>query len=145
MIYYNITNKRIVNPSQEDKEMSVNNNNSGYTEDTDIGNIHISEEVVAVIAGIAATEVEEVDSLVGNITNSIVSRMGINNLSKGIKVRMSENTVSISLTINIIYGCHIPEICKNVQEKVIQAIETMTNLSVAEVNVYINDIVIDKK
>lgn len=144
MIYYN-TVIRIMNPLQEDKEMSEANINSGYTEDTDIGNIHISEEVVAVIAGIAATEVEEVDSLVGNITNEIVSRMGINNLSKGIRVKMAENTVSIAVTINIIYGCRIPEICRNVQEKVVQAIETMTNLSVAEVNVYVNNIVIDKK
>lgn len=124
--------------------MSELNNNSVYTEDTEIGHIHISEEVVAVIAGIAATEVEEVNSLVGNITNEIVSRMGINSLSKGIRVRMTEDTVSITVTINITYGCNIPDICKNVQERVAQAIETMTNLSVAEVNVYVNDIIINK-
>ena len=112
--------------------MSEANFNSVYTEDTDIGNIHISDEVVAVIAGIAATEVEGVDSLVGNITNEIVSRMGIINLSKGIRVKMADNTVSISVTINIVFGYLIPDISRNVQEKVIQAIETMTNLSVAE-------------
>lgn len=144
MIYYNTVIK-IMNPLQEDKEMSEANFNSGYTEDTDIGNIHISDEVVAVIAGIAATEVEGVDSLVGNITNEIVSRMGINNLSKGIRVRMADNTVSIAVTINIVFGYMIPETCRNVQEKVIQAIETMTNLSVAEVNVCVNDIIIEKK
>lgn len=144
MIYYNTVIK-IMNPLQEDKEMSEANFNSGYTEDTDIGNIHISDEVVAVIAGIAATEVEGVDSLVGNITNEIVSRMGINNLSKGIRVRMADNTVSIAVTINIVFGYMIPEICRNVQEKVIQTIETMTNLSVAEVNVCVNDIIIEKK
>lgn len=125
--------------------MLEQNINSGYTEDRDIGNIHISEEVVAVIAGIAATEVEGVDSLVGNITNEIVSRMGINNLSKGIKVIMTDKTVSVSVTLNIVYGYHIIEICENVQEKVVQAIETMTNLSVAEVDVRVNDLVFNKK
>lgn len=144
MIYYN-TVIEIMNPLQEDKEMSEANFNSVYTEDTDIGNIHISDEVVAVIAGIAATEVEGVDSLVGNITNEIVSRMGIINLSKGIRVKMADNTVSISVTINIVFGYLIPDISRNVQEKVIQAIETMTNLSVAEVNVCVNDIIIEKK
>lgn len=124
--------------------MLEQNTNSGYTEDRDIGNIHISEEVVAVIAGIAATEVEGVDSLVGNITNEIVSRMGINNLSKGIKVIMTDKTVSVSVTLNIVYGCHIIEICENVQERVVQAIETMTNLSVAEVDVRVNDLVFNK-
>ena len=144
MIYYN-TVIEIMNPLQEDKEMSEANFNSVYTEDTDIGNIHISDEVVAVIAGIAATEGEGVDSLVGNITNEIVSRMGIINLSKGIRVKMADNTVSISVTINIVFGYLIPDISRNVQEKVIQAIETMTNLSVAEVNVCVNDIIIEKK
>ena len=144
MIYYN-TVIEIMNPLQEDKEMSEANFNSVYTEDTDIGNIHISDEVVAVIAGIAATEVEGVESLVGNITNEIVSRMGIINLSKGIRVKMADNTVSISVTINIVFGYLIPDISRNVQEKVIQAIETMTNLSVAEVNVCVNDIIIEKK
>ena len=124
--------------------MLEQNTNSGYTEDRDIGNIHISEEVVAVIAGIAAIEVEGVDSLVGNITNEIVSRMGINNLSKGIKVIMTDKTVSVSVTLNIVYGCHIIEICENVQERVVQAIETMTNLSVAEVDVRVNDLVFNK-
>lgn len=124
--------------------MLEQNTNSGYTEDRDIGNIHISEEVVAVIAGIAATEVEGVDSLVGNITNEIVSRMGINNLSKGIKVIMTDKTVSVSVTLNIVYGCHIIEICENVQKRVVQAIETMTNLSVAEVDVRVNDLVFNK-
>ena len=124
--------------------MLEQNTNSGYTEDRDIGNIHISEEVVAVIAGIAAIEVEGVDSLVGNITNEIVSRMGINNLSKGIKVIMTDKTVSVSVTLNIVYGCHIIEICENVQKRVVQAIETMTNLSVAEVDVRVNDLVFNK-
>ena len=59
-----------------------------HIQNTDIGNIHISEEVIAVIAGIAATEGPEVYSLVGYITNEIVSKMGIKSLSTGLTVRL---------------------------------------------------------
>ena len=107
-----------------------------YASDNNIGNIQISEEAVSVIAGIAATEVEEVVSF--------VSKMGITRLSKGIKVRMEEDTVSVTVTVNLLYGCVMLDVCRTIQEKVAQAIETMTNLSVAEVNVYVNDIIIKK-
>lgn len=63
----------------------ANNRKSSYADEENIGKIQISEQVVAVIAGIAATEVEGVYSLVGNITNEIISKMGIKNLSKGVK------------------------------------------------------------
>lgn len=117
--------------------------NTTYLKDNEIGNIHISEEVVSVIAGIAATEAEEVVSLVGNITNNIVSKMGIKNLSKGIRLKVIDKSVYISVTVNLRYGCNIPAACKNVQERVYQAIENMTSLTVAEVNVYVNDITLD--
>ena len=90
-----------------------------HIQNTDIGNIHISEEVIAVIAGIAATEGPEVYSLVGNITNEIVSKMGIKSLSKGIRVEMAEDTVTISVTVNLVYGYNIPKTCKAIQERII--------------------------
>ena len=111
-----------------------------HIQNTDIGNIHISEEVIAVIAGIAATEGPEVYSLVGNITNEIVSKMGIKSLSKGIKVEMAEDTVTISVTVNLVYGYNIPKTCQAIQERIIQSVESMTGMSVAEVNVNVNDI-----
>lgn len=116
-----------------------------HIQNTDIGNIHISEEVIAVIAGIAATEGPEVYSLVGNITNEIVSKMGIKSLSKGIKVDMAEDTVTISVTVNLVYGYNIPETCKAIQERIIQSVESMTGMSVAEVNVNVNDITTEDK
>lgn len=116
-----------------------------HIQNTDIGNIHISEEVIAVIAGIAATEGTEVYSLVGNITNEIVSKMGIKSLSKGIKVDMAEDTVTISVTVNLVYGYNIPKTCQAIQERIIQSVESMTGMSVAEVNVNVNDITTEDK
>lgn len=116
-----------------------------HIQNTDIGNIHISEEVIAVIAGIAATEGSEVYSLVGNITNEIVSKMGIKSLSKGIKVDMAEDTVTISVTVNLVYGYNIPKTCQAIQERIIQSVESMTGMSVAEVNVNVNDITTEDK
>lgn len=116
-----------------------------HIQNTDIGNIHISEEVIAVIAGIAATEGPEVYSLVGNITNEIVSKMGIKSLSKGIKVDMAEDTVTISVTVNLVYGYNIPKTCQAIQERIIQSVESMTGMFVAEVNVNVNDITTEDK
>ena len=115
-----------------------------YDCDENIGRIRISEQVVAVIAGIAATEVEGVESLVGNITNEIVAKMGIKNLSRGIRLKMVDDTVFIQITVNIMYGYSIPDISRNIQEKVSQAIENMTGLSVAEVNVIVSDVTVSK-
>lgn len=117
---------------------------SSYTAEDSVGRIQISDQVVAVIAGIAATEVDGVASLVGNITNEIVSKMGIRNLSKGVKVEMAETTVMACVTLNLMYGFNIPEVCKKVQEKVSSSIETMTGLSVAQVDVCVADLTVNK-
>ena len=102
-----------------------------------LGEVHVADEVVAIIAGLAATEVEGVASMAGNITNELVSKLGMKNLSKGVKVEVAEKTVSVEVALNISYGYSIPEVSEKVQEKVNSAIETMTGLSVAIVNVRI--------
>ena len=102
-----------------------------------LGEVHVADEVVAIIAGLAATEVEGVASMAGNITNELVSKLGMKNLSKGVKVEVAEKTVSVEVALNISYGYSIPEVYEKVQEKVKSAIETMTGLSVAIVNVRI--------
>ena len=102
-----------------------------------LGEVHVADEVVAIIAGLAATEVEGVASMAGNITNELVSKLGMKNLSKGVKVEVAEKTVSVEVALNISYGYYIPEVSEKVQEKVKSAIETMTGLSVAIVNVRI--------
>ena len=102
-----------------------------------LGEVHVADEVVAIIAGLAATDVEGVASMAGNITNELVSKLGMKNLSKGVKVEVAEKTVSVEVALNISYGYSIPEVSEKVQEKVKSAIETMTGLSVAIVNVRI--------
>ena len=102
-----------------------------------LGEVKIADEVVAIIAGLAATEVDGVSSMAGNITNEIVSRLGMKNLSKGILVEVLDDEVKVDVAINIDYGYSIPDVSSKVQEKVKSTIENMTGLTVAVVNVRI--------
>jgi uncharacterized alkaline shock family protein YloU len=102
-----------------------------------IGEVQIADEVVAIIAGLAATEVSGVDSMAGNITNELVGKLGMKNLSKGVKVDVTEEHVSVDLSLNMKYGYNIPEVSEKVQEKVKSAIENMTGLTVLDVNIKI--------
>ena len=116
-------------------------------DDEGIGTVQIADEVVAIIAGLAATEVDGVASMAGNITNELVSKLGMKNLSKGVKISVGADHVSkvdvldgvvcVDLALNLKYGYEIPATCKNVQEKVKTAIENMTGLEVSDVNVAI--------
>ena len=90
-----------------------------------VGDVRVADEVVAIIAGLATTEVEGVSSMAGNITNEIVSKLGMKNLSKGILVEVMENEVKVDVAINISYGYSIPEVSSKVQDKVKTAIENM--------------------
>ena len=100
-----------------------------------IGEVQIADEVVAIIAGLAATEVKGVASMYGNITNELVAKLGMKNLSKGVKIEVSDGKVSVDLAINMEYGYNIPEVTGAVQDRVKNAIETMTGLSVEDVNI----------
>ena len=119
------------------KDFEENSNNYNIHESINIGEVHISDEVVAIIAGLAATEIEGVQSMAGNITNELVSKLGMKNLSKGVKVTISDDSVEVSLALNIKYGYEIPAVSKKVQDKVKSAIETMTGLTVTAVNIKI--------
>ena len=102
-----------------------------------LGEVQIADEVVAIIAGLAATEVEGVDSMAGNITNELVGKLGMKNLSKGVKVTILEGVVSVDLTLNIDFGKNILDVSRKVQDKVKTSIENMTGLEVADVNIRI--------
>ena len=99
------------------------------------GEIKIADEVVAIIAALAATEVEGVASMAGNITNELIGKLGMKNLSKGVKVDVLEGIVTVSLALNLKYNYSIVEVSARVQEKVKNAIENMTGLEVADVNI----------
>ncbi|MCD2492617.1 Asp23/Gls24 family envelope stress response protein [Lacrimispora sp. NSJ-141] len=109
-----------------------------------VGEVQIADEVVAIIAGLAATEIEGVASMAGNITNELVGKLGMKNLSKGVKVDVLDTSVSVDLSLNMEYGYSIPDVCAQVQERVKSAIENMTGLSVIDVNVKIAGVNIDK-
>ena len=102
-----------------------------------LGEVQIADEVVAIIAGLAATEVDGVDSMAGNITNELVGKLGMKNLSKGVKVDVTEDHVSVDLSLNLTYGYNIPEVSEAVQDRVKSAIENMTGLSVLDINIKI--------
>ena len=104
-------------------------------DDSSMGEVKIADEVVAIIAALAATEVEGVASMAGNITNELISRLGMKNLSKGVKVDVLEGVVTVSLALNMKYTYSIMDVSAKVQEKVKSAVENMTGLEVADVNV----------
>ena len=106
-------------------------------EDGNLGAVQIADEVVAIIAGLAATEVDGVASMAGNVTNELVSKLGMKNLSKGVKVSVIEGRVNVSLALNLSYGYSIPATSSKVQDRVKTAIENMTGLEVVEVNIRI--------
>lgn len=109
-----------------------------------IGEVRIADEVVAIIAGLAATEVEGVAAMAGNATREIIERMGMKSLSKGVSVEVIDSTVSVKLSLNLEYGHNIPEVCAKVQERVKSAIENMTGLEVLDVNITIAGVNIDQ-
>lgn len=103
--------------------------------DESLGEVKIADEVVAMIAGLAAMEVEGVAAMAGNATRELISKLGMKSLSKGVKVDVLEGVVTVSLSLNLKYGYSIKEITTKVQEKVKAAIENMTGLEVADVNI----------
>ena len=100
-----------------------------------LGEVQIADEVVAVIAGIAAMEVDGVSSMAGNATRELISKLGMKTLSKGVKVDVLEGIVTVTLALNLKFGSNIKETTMAVQEKVKGAIENMTGLTVADVNI----------
>lgn len=106
-------------------------------EDDSIGSVKIADDVVAMIAGIAATEVEGVAAMAGNVTNELMSRVGVKNLKKGVKVDVLDKVVEVELALVMEYGYNIPETSQKIQERVKNAIENMTGLEVADVNIRI--------
>ena len=95
--------------------------------------IKIANEVVAVIAALAAMEVDGVKSMADNITNEMIQKLSKKNLSKGVRVDVNEGRVSVVLMLNIDYNANIPKVSENVQNRVKNAIESMTDLCGLEV------------
>lgn len=111
----------------------------------DYGSVKISEEVVAIIAGIAATDVPGVAGMSGGIAGGIAEILGRKNLSKGVKVEVGEKEAAIDLYIIVEFGARIPEVAWDIQDKVKNTVQAMTGLNVVEVNIHVQGVNFDKE
>ena len=109
-------------------------------EDEENGSVRVSEEVLAIIAGLAATEVKGVASMAGCMTNYIIAKLGMKNLRSGVNVVVDGDVTSVDLALTISYGYSIVDVSTEVQERVKAAIESMTGLTVDQVNVRVADV-----
>lgn len=113
-------------------------------DDEKIGSVKIADDVVSMIAALAATEVDGVATMTGNATNELLSRVGVKNQIRGTKVEVVNRKVKVDLAITMEYGFNIPATCQKVQAKVKNAIENMTGLEVTDVNIRIAGINVTK-
>ncbi|MGE5627490.1 MAG: Asp23/Gls24 family envelope stress response protein [Solirubrobacterales bacterium] len=114
-------------------------------QEIDMGVVKISDEVVGVIAGIAAIEIKGIIGMSANLVGGITQILGgKKNLSKGVKVSVGENSAAIDLYVVVEYGVKIPEIALQVQENVRKAVESMTGLNVSAVNIHVQNVMIPK-
>ena len=109
------------------------------------GNVVISDEVISVIAAIAAKSVEGVNSMQSSITGGFVELLGKKNPSKGVKVTVEDNSVEIDLSISVNYGAKINDVAWEIQGKVKNEVESMTGYEVKAVNISVDGIVMPKE
>lgn len=110
----------------------------------EIGIVKISDEVVSVIAGLAASEIKgivEMSSKTGEISQLFPMKK---NVSKGVKVTLEENSTIIDLHVVVEYGINITEVSEKVQKNVKRTVETMTGLTVSAVNIYVQNVILPK-
>lgn len=125
-------------------EQELGKNSYELQEDDTIGSVKIADDVVAMIAALAATEVDGVAAMSGNMTNELLSRVGVRNAAKGTRVEVLQKKVKVDLVITMEYGYNIPATCQRVQLKVKNAVENMTGLEVTDVNIRIAGINVSK-
>ena len=118
--------------------------NTEFNSTEDMGNIRIANEVIEIIAGLAATEVRGVAGMSGGVAGGIAELLGRKNLSKGVKVEVGTKQCAVDVSIVAEYGSRIPEVAGEIQENVKRAIESMTGLQVVEVNVHVHGVVFAK-
>ena len=106
-------------------------------ENEETGLTYIANEVIAIIAGIAASEVKGVAGMSGGVVDGIAELLKKKNMSKGVKVEVGEKEVAVDLYVIIEYGTKIPDVAYTIQQNVAKAIESMTGKKVVEVNVHI--------
>lgn len=113
-------------------------------DEENVGVVQIADDVVAMIASLATTEVEGVSAMAGNITNALMSKVGVKKLTKGVRVDVLEENVTVDLALTMEYGYNIPATCQKVQAKVKAAVENMTGLTCTDVNIRIAGVKMNK-
>ena len=126
-------------------EQEFGRNTCVLQEDEKIGSVKIADDVVAMIAALAAMEVDGVADMSGNMTNEFLSRVGMKNIAKGARVEVLQRKVKVDLAVTMEYGFNIPATCQKVQTKVKSTVENMTGLEVTDVNIRIAGINITKE
>ncbi|MBB5173071.1 Asp23/Gls24 family envelope stress response protein [Texcoconibacillus texcoconensis] len=106
-------------------------------EKSQLGKVEISPEVIEVIAGLAASEIEGVATMRGNFASGVAERFGKKAHGKGVKVDLNEEGITVDVYTVMSYGVSVPEVCKKIQENILQTIETMTAIKLLEVNVHV--------
>lgn len=114
-------------------------------ETTNDTSLQISDEVVAIIAGIAANEVKGVAGMSGGLVGGITEMLGKKNFAKGIKVEVGDKVATIEIYIIVEYGVRIPDVAWEIQNKVKQSVEEMTGLNVLKVNIHVQGVKIGEK
>lgn len=107
---------------------------------TEMGGIKIADEVVAIISGLAATEVEGVAGMSGGLAGGIAEMLGKRNLAKGVKVEVGEKQAAVDVYIIVRFGARIPDVAWKIQESVKRSVESMTGLEVIKVNVHVQGV-----
>ena len=125
-------NKNVENGEVVELDEEIKTENEG---------IQISSDVVAVIAGLAVSEVQGVSGMSGGFAGGITEVLsGKKNLAKGIKVEINEDTAKIDVNIIVEYGSRIPDVAFEIQNRVKKSVENMTGLKVEEVNVHVQGV-----
>jgi uncharacterized alkaline shock family protein YloU len=109
--------------------------NTDVQQSGEIGNVSFANDVLAIIAGLAASEIEGVAGMSGGLAGGIAELLGRKNLAKGIKIAVNDRIISVDINMIITYGFKLHEVSRKVQANVVKAIETMTGLSVDKVNI----------
>lgn len=111
--------------------------------DDENGTVSVAEDVIAVIAAYAATDVEGVSAMAGGISADILSKVGLDKISKGIKITINDDKIKVDAAISVEYGYVIPATSKAVQDKIKSSVESMTGLEVTGVNIRIAGVEIE--
>ncbi|MBQ1458436.1 MULTISPECIES: Asp23/Gls24 family envelope stress response protein [Butyrivibrio] len=122
-------------------EKTTDNSSFNLRENSDIGSVKIANDVIGMIAALAAMEIDGVSGMPGNITSESLQKSG-KKLTKGVRVQLSGKNVAVDLALLMGYGFNIPATSQKVQTRVKSTVENMTGLNVTDVNVHISGITV---